>query len=235
MKLNPSRLSRQSGNILVYILGAIFLLGILTALVKGNVQEGAGIDADKLAVRAGQVIDYAAELERGVNYIISNGKSEADIRFAHPDSVVNYGLITDEPDRQVFDPLGGGVEYREAFLDINDGTQWQFYGTTHIPDIGTDTAAQSRAELIAVLPNVSLPFCERINIILKQPIDLTLDTDPAANGCIHASGTPFTGTYVNGASANTLTAANLPNSPTYQACIRCNGGTYHYYRVLLSR
>lgn len=45
-----SRRQNQSGNMLIYILGGIFLLGILIVLLKGNAQEGAGIDADKIAV-----------------------------------------------------------------------------------------------------------------------------------------------------------------------------------------
>lgn len=225
----------KSGNILIYILGTIFLLGLLIILVKGNAQEGAGIDADKIAVRAQQVIDYASDLEQGVNIILQNGRSEADIRFAHPDSIVNYGLITSEPDRQVFDPTGGGVEYRAPFPDTNDGTQWQFFATTHIPDVGTDTAANSRAELIAVLPNVTLAFCQSLNLALKQAIDLTQTTDPAINGCIYDVGNHFTGTYRLGATNNTLDVARLPNSPTYEACVRCSAGTYQYYKVLLGR
>lgn len=226
----------QSGNMLIYILGAIFLLGLLIVLIKGNTQEGAGIDADKLAVRAQQVFAYATELERGVNYILNNGYSETDIRFAHPDANVAYGVITSIPARQVFDSTGGGVEYRAPFEGINDGTQWQFYATTHIPDIGTDTAASSRAELIAVLPNVTLAFCQNANLQLKQPIDLTVDTDPSANGCIYDSANPFVaGVYRSGATNNTLDVTRLPNPPTYQACVRCSGGTYHYYKVLLGR
>lgn len=231
-----SRRQNQSGNMLIYILGGIFLLGILIVLLKGNAQEGAGIDADKIAVSVQKMFGDAADLERGVNNILSsNQRSEADIRFAHPDSVVNYGLITDEPDRQVFDPTGGGVEYKAPPANLNDGTQWQFYATTHIPDIGTDTPANSRAELITVLPNVTRAACEKINISLKQPVNLDNDTDPVANGCIYDSANPFTGTYLSGASTNTLSSAEIPKSPAKELCVRCNGGTYHYYRVLLER
>lgn len=221
---------------LIYILGAIFLLGILLVLLKGNTQEGAGIDSDRTTIRAQQITAYANELERGVRFILNNNAySENDIRFAHPDSVVNYGLITDVPARQIFDETGGGVEYKNPPTGVNDGTQWQFYATTHIPDMGTDTAANSRAELLAVLPNVTRAVCERINMNLKQAVNLNNDTDPAANGCVYASGTPFTGTFVAGVSANTLTTAEIPKHPAYELCVRCNGGAFHYYRVLLSR
>lgn len=220
---------------LIYILGAVFLMGILVVILKGNNQEGSGIDGEKLTVRATEVQRYAAELERGVRYILQNGYSESDIRFAHPDSTVNYGLITNIPARQVFDPQGGGVEYKEAPSGVNDGTQWQFYATTHIPDVGTDTAAESKAELIAVLPNVSESFCSQLNRNIGQVIDLSVDTDPAANGCINASGSPFTGTYGYGSGNNTLDSTKFSKLPPTEACIRCNGGTFQYYRVLLGR
>ncbi len=232
----PKNKHTQCGNMLIYILGAIFLLGLLLVILKGNVQEGAGIDSDKITVRVQQIFTYANELERGVRNVTNNNAyGENDIRFGHPDSVVNYGLITSIPARQVFDETGGGVEYKTPPTDVNDGTQWQFYATTHIPDMGTDTPADSRAELLAVLPNVTRAVCERINLSLKQAINLNNDTDSAANGCVHASGTPFTGTFVAGASANSLTTVEIPKHPAYELCVRCNGGTFHYYRVLLSR
>lgn len=178
---------------------------------------------------------YAAELERGVSYIMQNGYSESDIRFGSPASSVNYGLITNIPARQVFDPQGGAVEYKNPPSGINDGTQWQFYATTHIPDVGSNTAASSKSELLAVLPNVTEPFCNQINRNNNQTIDLSVDTDPAANGCINAPASPFTGTYVDGATANSPDPTKFSKKPPSEACIRCNGGTFNYYRVLLGR
>lgn len=221
---------------LIYILGAIFLFGILIVILKGNSQEGAGIDADKVTVSVQQMMSYASELERGVSYILNdNARSEADVRFGHPNSVVNYGLITDTPIRQVFDVTGGGVEYKSPPSGLNDGTQWQFYATTHIAGIGTNTPASSRAELVAVLPNVTRNACERINLTLKQAVDLDEITDTAANGCVHSPGNHFMGTYISGVSTNSLDSTKIPNLPARELCVRCDGDTYHYYRVLLSR
>lgn len=221
---------------LVYILGAIFLMGILIVIIRGSNQEGTGIEGDAAAVKATEVLRYASELERGVNYILNDEWGESDLRFAHPDSTVNYGLITDEPTRQVFDSTGGGVEYKEAPNGFSDGTQWQFFATTHIPDVGTDDSASRRSEIIAVLPNVTESFCAQINRLVKQTIDLAQVTDPAANGCIYAAGSEFTaGTFVDGAGANTPDSTKFSQLPPYEACIRCDDGTFHYYKVLLSR
>ena len=99
-------MNRQSGNILIYILGAILLLGLLIMLVKGSFQEGTGVDSEKVVLKAQQVQACAGELERGVAYVLRNGVSETDIKFAVPDSfpaIPVYGTYTDS-ENMVFAP-----------------------------------------------------------------------------------------------------------------------------------
>ncbi len=227
----------QSGNMLIYILGAIFLLGLLIVIIKGNFQEGTGIDPEKVVIEVGQVQKQAAELERAVGYLIQNGVSESDIRFAHPDANVAYGDITVNPKNQVFGTQGGGAEYKLPAANIlsTPGMKWEFFAFTHIKDIGTDTAGTRKAELVAVVPNVTRQFCERINFVNNQVIDLTLNTDPTANGCIYTPGSRFAGTYVTGAGANTLDDTLMSKHPAREACVHCQSGGFHYYRVLLGR
>ncbi len=229
------RTNTRSGNILIYILGGIVLLGILISLLRGNFQEGTGVDQEQILIKTTQVQRYASELERGVGYILQNGLSESDIRFAHANAPSNYGLITDNPKRQVFSPLGGGVEYQNPLSGINDGTMWQFYATTHIKDMGTDLpASNSKSELVAVLPKVTQAFCSRINFVNGQSIDLSTISDTGS--CINAgAANVFTGTYVDGAGANTLVDAAFTKTPAKEACVKCADGTFNYYRVLLAR
>mgnify|MGYP000326001555 CR=1 FL=1 len=52
----------ESGNMLIYILGAIFLMGLLIVIVKGSFQPGTGIDAEKAQIMANQIRAYGAEL-----------------------------------------------------------------------------------------------------------------------------------------------------------------------------
>lgn len=231
----PRAPSSVSGNMLIYILGAIFLFGMLIVLLKGSFQEGTGVDSDKVTLQVNEVKRYAAELERGVNYILGSGQSENALRFAHPNSHVNYGVITTTPKAQVFAPEGGGVEYKNPPSGVNDGTQWQFYANTHIKDIGTDTPAASRAELLAVLPSVTRQFCEQMNLSLKQSIDLSQNADPSANGCVFG-GTIFTGSFGSGSTNNTIDETRFTTLPPKEACVRCGSDSkYHYYRVLLAR
>ena len=219
---------------LIYILGAIFLLGLLIVLVKGSFQEGTGIDGDKVVLQASQVQQYASELERGVSYVLRNGVSESDMRFASTTAASTYGTYSDI-NSMVFAPNGGGAEYKRPPNGINDGTAWQFYGTTHFTDLGTDLAGSQKAELVAVLPKVTESFCNQINRNVKQTIDLTLVTDPSGNGCVYTAGEEFAGTFRAGAAVNLLDDTKLSSLPAKEACVRCNDGTFHYYRVLQTR
>jgi hypothetical protein len=227
-------MQKNSGNMLVYILGAIFLLGLLIILVKGSFQEGTGIDADKVVLKATQVQQYASELERGVTYVLRNGVSESDLRFAATGASAIYGVYSDTSS-MIFAPTGGGVEYKSPPTGINDGRKWGFYATTHFTDLGTDTAGSQKSELVAVLPNVTQAFCNQINRNVKQSIDLTQVTDPSALGCVFTSGEEFAGTYRAGAAVNLLDDTKVPVKPAKEACVRCNDGTFQYYRVLVVR
>lgn len=228
--------SPRAGNILIYLLGAIFLLGILLALLRGSFQEGSSVDSDKLSLKVSEVQRYAAEMARGVNYILQNGAGESQLLFAVPtDNSTPYGDITTTPSYQLFSPRGGGVEYKTPSAGINDGTAWQFFGTTHIEDMGTDTHADSKAELIAVLPNVTESFCLRMNLAIGQAIDLEEDTDDSSEGCVYEPGSEFSGTYASGTATNLLTSDEIPRHPATELCVRCSTGDLHYYRVLLGR
>ncbi len=232
----PEQRQNIAGNMFVYILGAIFLMGILIVISKGNMQEGASVDAERATLAVTRVQRYTAEIADGVNSILNNGYSETELRFADPDNSSGpYGNITTTPKQQVFSPDGGNVEYQKPVAGINDGTLWQFYANTHIKDIGTDTSATRKAELLAVLPNVTKSFCAAVNLAVKQTIDLSLDTDPSANGCVYG-GTEFNGTYLSGSSVNTLDDTKFSRVPAPEACVKCaSDGKFHYYRVLLSR
>lgn len=226
----------QSGNILIYILGAIFLLGLLVVLVKGSFQEGTGTDSEKVVLKAQQIQSYASELERGVNYVLRNGVSESDIRFAAPNAPSNYGTYSDNPN-MVFAPSGGGVEYKDPPAGVNDGTKWGFFGTTHIANMGSDAVPVRKAELIAVLPNVTQAFCSQINRNVKQAIDLSQSADVSSNGYIYQPTEPFLGTFRSGNPANNLLDASFTFLPPTEACVRAASSpvSYHYYKVLLAR
>lgn len=247
--------SHEHGNVLIMILIAIVLIGILTAVIQSsNRSEGTNIDPEQLVIRVSEVQRYASELERAVTFIMQDGKSESDIRFAHPDAPADYGdLAADtDPSDQVFHVSGGGANYRLPADDIltSSGVRWEFYAGTHIPGMGTE----SRAELIAVLSNVTGDFCDKINEVNGQPT--TTPGPPTDSGASAASGSSagdclavgasgrFNDSqgFYSGANINTVNEATFAQDSATsaarsapQACVACGSGGNHFYHVLLAR
>lgn len=227
---------KQSGNVLIYILGAIFLLGLLVVLVKGSSTPGSNVDKEQLLIRVAEVQEYGQELERAIAYIMQSGHSEVDIRFAHPDAPIAYGDITDTPSRQVFSRSGGGAKYREAPSDIQiTPTNWIFNAENDVGLIGSGgCSSDSCADLIALLMNVTQDFCIEVNN--RSGLDNPSDAPPQDN-LLAAFSTPFTGTYqrINSIIDN----PNVAMLNNLEGCFEGGGtpptGTYHYYRVLLAR
>ncbi len=232
---------------LFMILIAIVLIGLLTAVIMstGN-SENANIDSETLAIRASEVQRYASELERAVLFITSNGISENNVRFSHPDAETDYGDLSADttPKDQVFSQDGGGANYKLPPDGINDGSKWEFYGGTALPGVGS-----SRAELVAVLPNVTQQFCDRINSLAGQsgnPEDtgagLAAGASPGSCLNLGAAGR-FNDTRQFYATPNTVDATTFEQDPeisaprpALQACVLCAAdGENHYYHVLLAR
>lgn len=235
--------SNEAGNILIYILGAIFLLGILVVMVRGSSTPGSNIDRETLMIRVSEVQQYGQELERAVAYILQNGHSEADIRFAHPDADAAYGVITDTPSRQVFAVEGGGAKYREPPEDIQTLTvvnYWFFTGANSVGTVGSgDQGASSKTELLAILPYVSKEFCIEINNrnnVENPTSEPPQDDASMATNNIHDV---FTGDYSWKTKIGDEPANLIQN--TQEGCLEGSGSaspptdTYHYYRVLLAR
>lgn len=236
---------QQSGNMFVYILGAIFLLGILLVITKGSFQEGTGIDSEKIVLQVNEVKRYAAELERGVSYVMRNGYSETDIRFAHSNSGSTYGVgINDVPGRQIFNRAGGGVEWRGPPSGAQTAaSDWVFNARNSVNKVGSGVdsgscpSADECVELLAILPNVTKPFCLSVNLSnqITNPAG-----EPPKEADSFVTDNPFDGTFT-GVEWLNVTGGYL-NGRT-EGCFEGNGGSaalgeaghYYYYRVLLAR
>lgn len=240
MKALPS--SHENGNVLFMIFIAVVLIGMLTATIMNTgTSESSNIDEETLLIRTSEAQRYASELENAVTLIMQNGKSEVDIRFAHPNAPSAYGDLSADTDKkdQAFHIDGGAATYREPPDGINDGTAWQFFGTTAIPSIGT-----TAPDLVAVLPNVTEDFCARINELNGQTLT---PSDPNATGtatCIYGGGAVIfndsnqfaSGGGINQMDGTTFTANSEATGvqAAREACVTCTGGR-HYYHVLLAR
>ncbi|MGQ0527849.1 MAG: hypothetical protein ACT4OY_07495 [Alphaproteobacteria bacterium] len=239
--------SCERGNMVFMVLIAIALIGLLSAAIMGsNNSESSNIDEETLALHATAVQRYASELERAVMFVKQNGASESDIRFAHPDNNAEYGDLNADPDPtdQVFHRKGGGASFRTPPEDVNDGTGWEFYGGTAVPGAGS-----SKADLVAVLPNVTEQFCEKINRMNGQS-SIPEDTGAGAPGGLSAGDCIYGGAparFDNGqqfyATPNTMDETTFEQDTTIsaantalQACVVCDiGPAWHFYHVLLAR
>lgn len=227
---NKNQYTEESGNVLVIILLAIVLIGALTAAIQSTSQHGANIDRETLTLRATELQQQTTEFERGITFIMQNGFSENDIRFAHPDAHADYGDLSADTDKsdQLFAREGGGAYYRTPPDDVNDGSAWEFYGNTAFPDVGS-----SSAELIAILPNVTQEFCLKINEVIGY--DATQPTDTVT--CLYDGAVSrFDAVTQFASSPNTVDPATFSVKPSMQACLQCSSdSSYHFYHVLMAR
>jgi hypothetical protein len=218
-----------SGNMLIYILGAIFLMGLLIVLVKGNFQEGTGVDAEKVLMQVNEVQRYGSEMERGVRYILQEGFSESQLRFASPNSA-SYGDITDFPRQQVFSESGGGVEWRDPPRGSQlAGDEWIFSGANTVPLVGSTCGLAECSDLVVILPNVTEAFCTQVN--RTKDIDNTGGVPPEDADSFDKT-TYFTnGVFTYGGIIDT--SGNEADGKA-EGCVD-DAGSYFYYRVLLPR
>lgn len=256
-KYFPNR-NAERGNVLFMILIAIVLIGLLTAAIQTTSRpDGNNIDKETLVIRATEVQRYASELERAVRFIMENGKSEVDVRFAHPNANSDYGDLSADTDKsdQVFAREGGAANYRDPPDGINDGSAWEFYGGTHIPGVGRS----DRAELVAVLPHITQAFCDKINEINEQDGSVLDTGSTAASGsspgnCVNIGALGRFDdarqfyTTINTMDETDASFEHDPNTdaprPAMQACVTCSVDTdsdgstadeLHFYHVLMAR
>lgn len=226
---------KQSGNVIFFILLGIVLLGLVTAAMRSGGLEGSNIDRETGAINISRLKDQANAIERGIAFIMQNGPSETDLRFAHANAAAEYGnnaSIT--PQFQLFNRSGGGVEYLPPPPGVNDGSDWEFFGNTHLPQVGSD-----KPELVAVLPNITEAVCTTIN---QQTGYTGTPTDSGGGsgtlGCIHSDpGSRFSATtQFPSLASNATDEGSFSIKPAMQGCITCTAdGSHHYFRVLLAR
>lgn len=221
---NFAKTSNQSGNVFLFVLLGVALFAALAFVVsRGMRSESAtGLSRNQAELSAVDIIDYAQNLERGVNRLRDHSVSENDIDFTNG-VVTGYEHSPVLPDTdQVFSKTGGGISWKNPETNVNDGSPWIFTGKMCIVNIGTGgTGCEGNSvndeELVAVLPNLKANVCEELN---KR-----LGISPMPSGG-HISTTKFTGTYSDDASPGT---DGLP-----AACFTA-GGNFYFYYVLLPR
>lgn len=226
----------QKGNALWFILVGIVLLAALTMLLtRSGDTVSQSADAERLRIGASQLMRYAKGIENAVDQMKLRGISEGQISFQNTITTANYtNAACTTPDCKIFDPAGGGQEYRDPPGGVNDGSEWIFTGANNIGTtanpIGT-TAIRTGNDLIALLPNVDQDLCVQINRELDVGTAGTLPQDGTA-----IATTAFTGSYAN--SLTIIDGASQELDGKAAGCFTAtnpNPDVIYFYYVLMAR
>jgi hypothetical protein len=160
----------ERGNVLFLILIAVALFAALSYAVTQSSRTGGGAsDGESNLINSAQVTQYPASVRTAIVRMIIRGIAESQLQFNPP---VDFGTLT-ETRFGVFHPQGGGATYVLAPPELMAGTDqgtWVFSSRYQIENIGTTVPANNSAnDVIAFLPNISLPVCQRINRELGIP------------------------------------------------------------------
>lgn len=226
----------QKGNALWFILVGIVLLAALTMLLTRSgdtVTQSA--DAERLRITASQIMRYAKGIETAIDQMKMRGISESQISFANAITATDYtNAACTTADCKVFDPAGGGQEYRAAPAGVNDGSDWIFTGANNVgtttDPIGS-TAARTGNDLILLLANVDQDLCVQINRELDVGTAGTLPQDGTA-----IATTAFTGTYAN--ALTIIDGASQELDGKAAGCFTAtapNPDVIYFYYVVLAR
>ncbi|MAS87884.1 MAG: hypothetical protein CMH30_07940 [Micavibrio sp.] len=236
MFTQPRSMKNQRGNALLLVLIGVALFAALSYVVAKNSGNSAGtIDKENNSLLASQILEYAKQLQQGVNIIKQNGYSENQISFAHPD-LTGYGTYDTSPETEVFNPRGGGASYKTFPKATND--DWIFSGSNAayrvpIPNELWASCTAACSDIVALLANISKELCMELNE--RVGVANPSNNPPQMNTTY--STTKFTGSFVkdrvlyadfdytNGKRAACMEGKNSP-TPV---------GSYHFFYVLLER
>ena len=214
----------QSGNIIFFVLLAVVLMAALSFTIMRGDGGSHSIDREKLIIYSTEVEQYGAELSQAIQIILESGKSESEVTFAHADAPAEYGDAGALPtDTQIFSISGGQAEYRLPKSDISTASNWEFYGNTSMPQVGS-----SRADLIAVLPFVTKEFCDLFN----KRMGITSSPEDDHPTCWKNPVQRFNGSYSTPPIVPDNATFNL--KPTLRACVFCVND-YHIYITIYER
>lgn len=211
----------ESGNaFFIVLLGVVLFSALMFTVSRSGQQGGDNLSKKQAEVAVVDIIDYAQRLERAVNRIMLRGRfSETDISFDNGTDYANGNCAVAAC--EVFNPGGGAASWRSPPPNISTSS-WIINGENRVPDIGSD----ANADLVILLPGLSLDVCRKINDRLGV-------TNPGGNPPTDGNGINtdlFDGTFANSA----IIGASADLSRTHAACFS-NGGDYTFYSVLYER
>ncbi len=219
------------GNVIFIILIAIALTAALTFAVTRLSGGAQNTQNEQIGMQVDRVIGFAADVKRAVTSVYQNGVMESDISFANS-VTTDYGTPDTNAAHEIFNIAGGGADFITVPTNANNGSNFEFYGFSAAPQVGT-----SEADLMVVLPNVTESFCRSVNTRVGYAAGAAIPVN-ATGECVNDPTKRFTGSFATGSDINTMDgsgATGFKVKPASYGCVACAGPVYNFYYVVLER
>lgn len=223
----------QKGNILFLILIAVALFAALSYAITKSSQGGGNIESEKGALSASSVFQYGTSVATAVMRMSIHGVQETEYCFYTGSNHTDYNHAGCSDDaHNVFHADGGGASYQDPPSGANDGTAWEFTGTTAVMGQGSWGGGD---ELVMVLRGMNREVCQGIND------KIGVSGIPIDNGALDLN--RFAGSYpgtdgIDGCPANCASVAVSPfgSIGTHIGCFEEEDtNDYIYFHTLLVR
>ena len=160
----------QQGNVLWFILIAIALFGLLTAVLNRNTSSvnQAG-NTEKARIKAASLLRYSKSVEAAVQRMTLNGTSENDLDFVAIDASHDNPNCT-STECEVFHVEGGGIEFKSPSDIVSDPSytgNWLVSTQNLVYQQGCDTVDSTCTELLLLAEDVPRAVCLQVNAIQK--------------------------------------------------------------------
>ena len=209
------------------LLGVVLFAALSFVIARGmRSQSTKALTRQQATLAASDIIDFAQDVERGINKILSNGISENQISFENSATTIstyaNANCTTDNC--KVFMPDGGGVSWRNPPQDAAN-MNWHFTASHKIPGYG----GTGHAGIVLHLPQVNKSVCEQINKQLGHNFS-SIPTFSGTNTFPVFDGTFPTGESVTcGGSCANMQSACIQFTGTYNIGGTNYGTSYVFY------
>lgn len=190
--------ARQSGNVMVYILLALVLIGALTvALTRQGDQGGDDLSYEQAELQASQLISYSLSAQNVVNQMIMSGSNIDTIDAMLPS---NAAFNTAPNIHKVFHPQGGGLNYEVPKLPPFAASGVATTAGWYITKRNVQWTPSAATDLVLAAFSIDPAVCRQINKKLTGQATL-----------YPLVGATQTTNYFTTAAATNLTAANCPS------------------------
>jgi hypothetical protein len=224
----------QRGNIFFYILLAVVLVAALSFAIASSLRGNSNVSNERNSLSAAEIVEAGSRLAEATARLRLRGIASTALSFEN-DLVTGYGhggCLSDPC--KIFSTKGGGLSWEEGSA-ANNNKPWGFSSSMEVPQVGTD-----EADLVAVLPEVTVETCSAINHLLSltpanTPPPLAATFGPLVKfvGTYSVSPVPLSVSSFAGKKAGCLQATTASGN-----AITSSGSLtdkYFYYQVLVAQ